>query len=322
MTVYLGKNPVGIGRIVEKKVAKKKFGATVDTFLGDVNENGVLQPSTEQVDLVFDGVKEIGCDLRYKFYKNESLNYVHFNDLITISNERVFSNTFNSCTNLIEADFNNLSSIGGFYGCDYMFSKSGLQSINLEKLTTITGNYSCYYMFSECKFLKNIDLNNLINITGSNACSHMFYDCSALETVILNKLKTVNGGSVCDYLFANCTNLQFVDLSSLESIISNGACNSMFRGCKKLLSINLNNLTTIDGGTVCAYMFNSTGITILSFPKLTTFINTYALNNMFSGATKLTEVHFRADMQATIEALTGYSSKFGAPSTCTIYFDL
>jgi hypothetical protein len=58
----------------------------------------------------------------------------------------------------------------------------------------------------------------------------------------------------------------------------------------------------------------------MSFPKLQE-IDSSALNKMFSSCNNLAEIHFRADMQTTVEALNGYSSKFGA-TNATIYFDL
>ena len=46
----------------------KKYGANINTFLGDVDANGVLQQSTEQSDLVFTGVKDVAdYGLNYKF---------------------------------------------------------------------------------------------------------------------------------------------------------------------------------------------------------------------------------------------------------------
>ena len=63
----------------------------------------------------------------------------------------------------------------------------------------------------------------------------------------------------------------------------------------------------------------------VSFPKLTSLQHSSVLqagsSGMFNGCNALTEIHFRADMQATIEKQIGYSSKFGA-TNATIYFDL
>ena len=58
-------------------------------------------------------------------------------------------------------------------------------------------------------------------------------------------------------------------------------------------------------------------ITTISLPD-----STMVAYDAFNNCTELTAIHFAAVNQATIEALYGYSSKFGAPSKATIYFDL
>ena len=88
--------------------------------------------------------------------------------------------------------------------------------------------------------------------------------------------------------FYNCTSLVSVSLPKATLFESNGA----FYGCSSLPSI--------------------------SFPNVTRF---NMATSTFYGCTALTEIHFRADMQATVEALSGYSSKWGA-TNATIYFDL
>ena len=132
MTVYLGKNPVGIGRIVEKQVAKKKYGATVDAFFGDVDANGILSAPTEQVDLVFDGVREIGSKgLYYTFFGSTNISSVDFSSLQSVDNNGLYC-TFYNCTNLANVDFSSLTTVGSyglnstFYGC------SGIKSVDLS----------------------------------------------------------------------------------------------------------------------------------------------------------------------------------------------
>jgi hypothetical protein len=66
--------------------------------------------------------------------------------------------------------------------------------------------------------------------------------------------------------------------------------------------------------------YRCTKLTTMSFPSLTS-VQSSSFNSTFNDCTALTEIHFRADMQATIEAMSGYSSKFGA-TNATIYFDL
>lgn len=44
--------------------------------------------------------------------------------------------------------------------------------------------------------------------------------------------------------------------------------------------------------------------------------------NTFYNCTALKEIHFVSANQTAIESSTGYATKWGAPSSCTIYFDL
>jgi hypothetical protein len=68
----------------------------------------------------------------------------------------------------------------------------------------------------------------------------------------------------------------------------------------------------------------------LYFPKLTTITygtgastaNKNACKNIFYWCSALTELHFAATNKTAIEATDGYATKWAAPSTCTIYFDL
>jgi hypothetical protein len=66
-------------------------------------------------------------------------------------------------------------------------------------------------------------------------------------------------------------------------------------------------------------------LTTISFPSLTDVQTNSFSSSTYDGAfrncTALTEIHFRADMQATIEAMSQYANKWGA-TNATIYFDL
>lgn len=326
MTVYLGKNPVGIGRIVEKKVAKKKFGATVDTFLGDVDENGVLQAPSNTVDIVFTGVKNIAKNaLAYKF-QSSKITSLDLSEIESFDYEASCRYMCENCQFLTSVNMSNIKKITEMNTCQGMFNAcTNLSHVQLNNLTEIIGTdrgagaQTCGTMFQSCKSLREIDLNKLETIQGSKACSYMFNACTALRSVGLASLKTINGAY---YMFSDCDGLTSVDLSSVETISGYQACYRMFSSCGKLLSVNLDNLQLVYGGAALDYFIYDTQISSLSFPSLTSVTTANAMRYMASGASKLTEIHFRADMQATIEALTGYASKFGAPSTCTIYFDL
>jgi hypothetical protein len=68
-------------------------------------------------------------------------------------------------------------------------------------------------------------------------------------------------------------------------------------------------------------------LTKISFPSLVSFASdSFCLGATttympFNQCLNLTEIHFRADVQSMVEAMTGYSKKWGA-TNATIYFDL
>ena len=49
-----------------------RFGATLDTFMGDVDSNGVLQSPSAETNLVFDGVTDLGDNALAYVYRNSS----------------------------------------------------------------------------------------------------------------------------------------------------------------------------------------------------------------------------------------------------------
>ena len=108
---------------------------------------------------------------------------------------------------------------------------------------------------------------------------------------------------------------------------------SAFESCSRLTTINLPECTSVG-----ASAFTSCGFKTVTLPKCTSVgasafyfcynLKTISLPNCtsinstaFNYCDALEEIHFAAANQATIEALSGYSSKFGA-SSATIYFDL
>ena len=84
---------------------------------------------------------------------------------------------------------------------------------------------------------------------------------------------------------------------------------------------SFSDIKSIDDYVLFNAFSNCTGLTgSVNFPNLTS-VGDNALNKAFYNCTGITEIHFRADAQATIEAQSTYSSKFGA-TNATIYFDL
>ena len=160
--------------------------------------------------------------------------------------------------------------------------------------------YALYYKFCRTSVSGTLTIGLEGDLSGSNAMYSCFYNCTGLTSVNFSSLTTVSGSNALQSCFYNCTGLTSVNLSSLTTVSGSNAMLNCFYNCASLSTI--------------------------SFPALTSVVNnsfgSTSYNYIFSGCKALTEIHFRADMQATIEAMTGYAAKWGAPETCTIFFDL
>lgn len=160
MSLYLGEKKVGTNNTVVKEVPKEKFGATVDTFLGDVDADGVLRSTTWSGPLVFSGVK--------------------------IVNAGGLSNAFYSRTGITSVDMSSLQTVGSrgmdnaFYGC------SGITSVDLSSLQTV-GNNGLNYAFSGCNKLKKMSFPSLTSVQtnsfASSTSNGAFRNCTALTEI-------------------------------------------------------------------------------------------------------------------------------------------
>lgn len=251
-------------------VEKTKLGVTVDVFLGDVDENGVLKNASGTGVVNFAGVKEIY--------------------------EAVLSGVFKQKKNITGANLSGVETIRS-EGLRETFYNSGVSGfIDLGSLKTL-GIYGLYSCFTNCSGITGVDLNSLEKIT-SYSLYQAFYGCSGLSGRI--------------------------DLSSLTYVDTQGM-NNAFRGCAKVTEIDVSSLATLGNGAMYN-AFNGTSISKISFPSLISVASmslssSATSGGAFSNCSLLTEIHFRVDMQATIEAMTGYANKFGA-TNATIYFDL
>lgn len=266
-----------------------KYGISIDDIYGDVTSD-TLQKPTGNTDLVITGFKKVAqYGMYYAFVRNASIKTVEFPDLEEAAN-----------------------------------------------------SYCMQYAFYYASVITGASFPKLKKINGSSAFGNVFYGCTALKTVDLSALETVNTSSCMQYVFYGCTNLESVDFSSLKTIGSASTGNTAnnrhfyyaFNNCNKLTSITFPNLEAIycnGNGTTYGSFANNNKIQKLYFPKLTvmSWSSSYTnankaqpIENMFYNCTALTEIHFALANKEAIEALTGYSVKWGAPSGCTIYFDL
>lgn len=265
-----------------------KYGISIDDLLGEVNASGQLQhPLGGDVDLVISGFTSVAnYVLNYKFARSNALRTVVFTDLQHADGTSCFDRAFNACIQL--------------------------QSVSFPKLATANGQTVFSYCFQGDTKLTTASFPLLEEATQSNAFQYVFGGCTLLENIDFSSLRVVGNPSATTstsyrqfyYAFQNCGKITEITFPALEEVWCNG--------------------TAANTGT---FSYNNK-VTKFYFPKLHTisktakYSNTAGANNIFYSCTALTEIHFGAANQSAIEATTGYATKWGAPSSCTIYFDL
>lgn len=219
--------------------------------------------------------------------------------------------------------------------------KDGIFYRTLPDMTGITEislkNFPC---FQNSKFITEVKFPQLTSIKGG--CDLNFTNCSNLKTISFPELSTIENSSLLFSLnnllseaifpkltevtklpsFDNCSSLKTVSFPSLHTIKGRKAGYYSIQYCYSLTNISFPKLQTIDGTQAMSYCFSScSSLTTISFPSLTTITYTNTFDECFEECSKLTEIHFKASAQSTVQALSGYSKKFGA-TNATIYFDL
>ncbi len=265
-----------------------KYGISIDDLFGEVDASGNLPlPAGGDTDLIITGFTDAGAfSFSYKFYRNNKLKSVIFRDLTNANSSSCFDRAFNYCANLETASFPELVYANGATVMSYCFNScTNLKSASFQKLEEIKGNTGFQYIFSACTNFESVSFPKL-KIIGNDAAG------------------TATTYRQFYYAFQNCTNLTELSFPELEEIWCNGAA--------------------ANTGT---FGYN-TYIQKIYMPKLNTisktsgYTSTLGADNIFTNCPALTELHFGAANRAAIEASTGYANKWGAPSTCTIYFDL
>lgn len=274
-------------------------------------------------DNTFADITSIGSYALYYEYYCRSANasnpggVINFDNVTSISTYGLH-NAFGSC-NIASVSFNSLVQLKDDFSLSSSFKyNDNLTSISFPSLNSITGKYALTYCFNNCDSLTSVSFPELETASGYSCLDSFLSECNSLTTASFPKLKTL-GGNSCYNIFDRDTALTSVDFPVLTSMESSGLYYA-FSGCKSLTTISFPSLTTV-GSSSFSYCFqNCTALTTISFPALTT-VQSNSFTNCFKNCTNLTSIHFPASMQSTIEATTGYSSKWGA-TNATIYFDL
>lgn len=229
--------------------------------------------------------------------------------------------TFEGCVALTTANTSNIKTVASNSMQD-CFKGSGIVNADLSGLTSIN-NSSLSSCYSGCLSLKTANLSNVAYV-GSSGLSSCFSGAS-VEVLDVSALQEVASSGMANVCRGATSLTTVVGLGLLEKI-DNSGFEYAFYGCTSLTGdFVFTSLTTL-GNYAFRYGFQGcTSPLRFFFPALTTLgtnpFGTSSSNGAFRNATGVTEIHFRADMQATIESLSQYSSKWGA-TNAAIYFDL
>ena len=197
MTVYLGKNPVGVGRIVEKKVAKTKFGASVDSFLGDVDADGNYVKPSESFEVNLAGVKKAASnDFNCSFYRNEGITKFIANDLIQ-ARGTPFSQTAYAASNLEEVHIDSLEVLDvSVSNCFYQAFGycTKLKKATFAKLKSVLGGGNVFYgCFAGVSLNVSEVFPSLEEIAGVSAFDN-FIKYNKDDVITFLKIKKITGG--------------------------------------------------------------------------------------------------------------------------------
>ena len=293
--------PAKIGQISGGGAPATKYGVSIDNLLGDVDADGKL--SVPYDDFVFNGagIKSLGdCALAHRFTTEDAtkclpVTKILLPDLLQASTASL-AYVANSARFLTEVDLGLITDISHSSELSNAFGSAfSLATVRAPNVTTISGAFACQNAFGYTSLTSNA-FPNLTTISGNSACKYMYRGCT-FNALGLDNLTTISGDSACQYMFNNVT----IDIAEFPK------------------------LTTITGSQACRYWFQISKVQKVYFPALTTVdtnvFGSTAGNGAFAGCSQLTEIHFRADAQATIEAMSGYAAKWGA-ANATIYFDL
>lgn len=217
--------------------------------------------------------------------------------------------------------FPDVTFVGGYAFRD-SFTDNNLTFVGFGSLETLNSNYCFENAFKNNK-LTGFDFSKLKTVSQNS----VFKSAFANNTTLIGDFSFPSLEIIYqfDQCFQYCSGIEFFGFpkcKTLGSSLSSASFSGTFSGCSSLTGINFNALesTPSNYDNTYANSFAGTALTKLRFPMLTNMSAKSFGTNCFSTNT-LTEIHFRKDMQTTVEALDNYSTKWGA-TNATVYFDI
>lgn len=212
-------------------------------------------------------------------------------------------------------------------------------TMDLTGVKTLPEQYFTHYFQYDRVKVEHFYAPDLEDMTYLEECSYMFYYNKAIKTAVFGykevarqgfeyafystscvarfpRLKIINGAFAFDRAFSQ----MLIPFEETFPVLEEVSGNRVFGyiGITNIdKKITIPSLIKIVGATSSTYAtFNGISSPKFYLPKCTTLEGNY----IFPSST--TEIHFAAENQAAIEASAGYASKWGAGSSCTIFYDL
>jgi len=315
--------------------SKTKWGATVDDFYN------TSLPATPTLHDVIIPAREANTSLQNAF---------RYSTIKSFTATGPFTNNTYAPYYYTLADNPYLESVTINKGITWSYAPANSWSYLCQNCTSLkhasidglnsSGTGSFAYMFYGCSALEDaiISFNPAANLSVTNPFNNTFRNCFALNKATFQDLKIINGGTLTfNYAFGNCrasfdNNINHFRFPVLRQVGLNSgtSCYSIFKYaftsdlatyCGKCdvifpeLTAIYNRSTTATNG----HFSYCDALDKIYLPKFTEDGTTG--KNIFNNCSYLTEIHFGIENQATVEALAGYSSKFGA-TNATLYFDM
>ena len=274
--------PASVFDFKPAEVPQTKYGASLDVWLGDVDENGVLQsPTLSAFEFNTDKIRaftvEGGAPIKSFASK---VNRVNLPNLLSVGNYSMWQ-AFKGSTVLSSVNLPALTTVGEG-GMLYAFQNcTGLKTVNFPALTTV-GTQAFQTALNGCTSLQAVNLSSLSSVTGALAFNDMCKGCTSLTSINLDNL-VVAGGMLT--MLSGCTSLEYVSMPNLTSMTTTGAgdegCQAMFKGCTGLKTVDMPKWSHDTPLAVDGLFYGCTSLQVVNISEATAIPNGANVGSMF-----------------------------------------
>lgn len=193
--LYIGNSGSTPAIVKVEEVPKTKFGASIDSFIGDVDENGNYVSPSEPVEINLAGIKSIPAKaFMYKFYETADL-VLYANDVTFIGN-----NAFNygfglyqstSSGDNLYASFDSLETIDAIAAFSYACNNRKNAVFSFNKLKKIAGDSCFQSFFKNGRVSFDRIFPSLEDLSGRYVFDSIF-SLKANDIIALSKVKKIS----------------------------------------------------------------------------------------------------------------------------------